>query len=460
MNSVFTGSCALLLASALLAGCERPPVQSVQGGYRGTGMVQVTNPRLAAARDAAQPLPAPIPAAADGGPAAKEAFKNVPVLGDLSVGEFTRTMLAITAWVSPKEGCAYCHAAGDDLSSDKLYTKVVARKMLQMTQHINADWKQHVAATGVTCYTCHRGQPVPAQVWFSDPGPKRAGGVSADHNGQNHPAALANLTSLPLDPLTPYLLRAEPIRVVSKTALPVSNPSGIKQAEWTYSLMTYVSQSLGVNCTYCHDSRSFTEWAQSPPARTVAFHGVALTRDLNKNYLEPLTASFPAARRGVAGDVAKVGCATCHQGVNKPLHGAPLLKDHPVLGGAIKPVAATGAEVMQAAPAAAAAATSLLGKVLFAVGKKDIGDEAARAVSAAAAALKAQPGVKAVLSGFADRTGDADKNLQLAKDRAFAVRDALKSAGVAEDRIVLRKPEFVIGTADADSRRVDINAAP
>jgi photosynthetic reaction center cytochrome c subunit len=306
-------------------------VEAVQAGYRGTGMAQMNNPRLNAARDAAQPLPAPVPAAADGGPLAKETFKNVPLLGELSVGEFTRTMLAITAWVSPKEGCAYCHAAGEDLSSDKLYTKVVSRKMLEMTRHINADWKSHVAGTGVTCYTCHRGQPVPAQVWFTDTGPKRAGGASADNAGQNHPAVQAGLSSLPLDPLTPFLLQDTPIRVVSQTALRGGKEVKIKQTEETYGLMTYVSQSLGVNCTYCHNSRSFTEWAQSPPARAVAFHGFRMTRDLNKNYLEPLTATFPAQRLGPSGDVAKVGCATCHQGVNKPLHGAPLLKDHPVL---------------------------------------------------------------------------------------------------------------------------------
>ena len=35
-------------------------------------------------------------------------------------------MAAITAWVSPKEGCNYCHE-GADLASDAKYTKVVAR---------------------------------------------------------------------------------------------------------------------------------------------------------------------------------------------------------------------------------------------------------------------------------------------------------------------------------------------
>ena len=46
--------------------------------------------------------------------------------------------------------------------------------------------------------------------------------------------------------------------------------------------------------------------------------------------------------------------------------------------------------------------------------------------------------------------------MELAKKRAFAVRDALKAAGVAEDRINLKKPEFVVGAATAESRRVDL----
>ena len=52
------------------------------------------------------------------------------------------------------------------MADDRLYTKRVARVMLKMTRHINKDWQAHVGTTGVTCYTCHRGQPVPANVWF------------------------------------------------------------------------------------------------------------------------------------------------------------------------------------------------------------------------------------------------------------------------------------------------------
>jgi len=40
------------------------------------------------------------------------------------------------------------------------------------------------------------------------------------------------------------------------------------------------------------------------------------------------------------------------------------------------------------------------------------------------------------------------------------VRDALKAAGVAEDRIILKKPETITGGTDArEARRVEISPA-
>ncbi len=100
---------------------------------------------------------------------------------------FTRLMASITTWVAPRQGCAYCHDV-NNMASDALYTKVVARRMIQMVQHINSDWKSHVAETGVTCYTCHRGNPVPPNIWFTDPGPDRHAGYAQTAVGKNHPA--------------------------------------------------------------------------------------------------------------------------------------------------------------------------------------------------------------------------------------------------------------------------------
>jgi photosynthetic reaction center cytochrome c subunit len=333
MNATFRGWAATLAVSvAILAGgCERPPVDTVQRGYRGLGMVEMYNPRVVSKQVAVNQAPEPVAAAQPGGPLATSAYQNVQVLKDLNVGEFTRLMIAITNWVAPQQGCVYCHA-GSDLASDALYTKVVARRMLQMTRHINTTWKNHVAATGVTCFTCHRGQPVPANIWFTNPGPAHARGISADRAGQNIAAPRIGLTSLPYDPFTAFLEQKNEIRTVSTTALPAGNRHSIKQTEWTYALMMHISQSLGVNCTYCHNSRSFFAWDASTPQRATAWYGIRLVRELNVSYLEPLKSQFPPTRLGPLGDVPKVNCATCHQGAYKPLYGASMLKDYPVLG--------------------------------------------------------------------------------------------------------------------------------
>jgi photosynthetic reaction center cytochrome c subunit len=244
---------------------------------------------------------------------------------------------------------------------------VVARKMIQMTRYINTDWKKHVAssgptgANGVTCYTCHRGAPVPAQVWFTYPGYKQTGGGSAESAGQNHPSVAAAYSSMSLDPLTPYLLGNASLRAAGTTALPTyTDPAqrvSVQQTEGTFGLMMHMSQALGVNCTHCHNTRSHAQWEGSPLTRTTAFYGINMARELNNNYLVPLTKTFPANRLGPTGDVAKISCATCHQGIYRPLKGAPLLKDHPAAFGGGGLVASAAADA-SAVPTAAVTAVS------------------------------------------------------------------------------------------------------
>ena len=324
------GCFVLATATVILYQSEWPPMQGVQRGYRGTAMDQIYNPRIVADQLDANRAPASLPRLPDAGPKAGAVYKNVKVLGDESVGNFTRLMASITNWVSPAQGCAYCHDV-KNMASDGLYTKVVARRMIQMVQNVNANWKNHVAETGVTCYTCHRGQPVPANIWFNNPGPVQAGGMAQSPAGKNHPAAVAGDSSLPFDPFTPFLEGDANIRVESPQALPGADRSSIKQTDWTYSLMMNFSQSLGVNCTFCHETRSFRDWDQSSPQRAVAWYGIRMVRDLNNNYLGPLHGVFPQARLGADGDSPKVNCATCHNGVYKPLYGVSMVKDFPEL---------------------------------------------------------------------------------------------------------------------------------
>jgi photosynthetic reaction center cytochrome c subunit len=457
---------AVLGSVVLLAACERPAMDTVQHGYRGTGMVQVYNPRIMEGVIEANQAPPSQPAAPSEGPKASEVYQNVKVLGHLGVGEFTQLMVSMTAWVSPDKGCNYCHNPAN-FADDSLYTKVVARRMVEMTQTINSKWKNHVSTTGVTCYTCHRGQPVPEHVWFKPDAQAKGADFIGNKMGQNAPAASVKLASLPNDPFSPYLLGAEPIRVQSTQALPGEHWSSIASTEKTYGLMTHMSSSLGVNCTFCHTTQSFGQWEGGPPQRVTAFHGIRMVRDINTAFMVPLTDTFPANRKGELGDVAKANCTTCHQGAYKPLFGAPMLKDHPGLASlrdafekASVPAAAAPTDGLPADAAPAAdLGTALPAKVLFAVGKDGLTDEARKVIEDAGKLLGSQPGVKVTISGFADQSGNVDANMELSKRRAFAVRDALKAAGVSEDRIELKKPEMAVAGADAEARRVEINLA-
>ena len=341
-------------AFVIYASLERPgATRAVQEGYRGTGqdlIYHTTALTDAAAKNQLPEEQAPVDPV---GQKASEVYKNVQVLKDVDVGEFNRLMASLTAWVAPQQGCAYCHAEGQDFSADALYTKKVARRMLQMTQRINADWKTHVAQTGVTCYTCHRGQPVPSYVWFQNDGNESARGPMGGHTGKNQPSYAAGLAALPVDPFTPFLENkgnGDNIRVISTEALPSGDRRSIKQAEWTYSLMIHMSESLGVNCTYCHNTRAFSSWEQSSPARATAWYGIRMVRDLNETYLQSLQGTFPPNRLGVMGDVAKINCQTCHQGAFKPLLGASMVKTYPELQAT--QVSADNAPATPAAPVA------------------------------------------------------------------------------------------------------------
>jgi photosynthetic reaction center cytochrome c subunit len=452
-NRVLSAALALL-AAALLAGCERPPVDTVQRGYRGTGMELVYNPRtelrVAAANQAPPVTP---PADSDAGPKARDIYKNVPLLGHLGVAEFTRYMAAITEWVSPEQGCNYCHDPAN-MGEDKKYSKVVARRMIEMTQHVNADWKPHVAATGVTCYTCHRGKAVPLQVWFKAPPQENGAKFIGDLAGQNQPMKMVGMSSLTIDPYSLFLLGDATIGIGGAKALPSDHVASILQTEHTYGLMMHMSDGLGVNCTYCHNTRNFKTWEGSPPQRTTAWHGIRMARDLNKDYLEPLAKSFPANRLGPLGDVAKVNCATCHQGVYKPLYGAQMAKNYP----ALLVSAATQAKASDGLPPPMAEATRSV--LYFGVGSSTLEAEQAKGLILLIATLSAKPAAKASISGYHSASGVLAANQQLAKDRAVQVRDAIVAAGIAPVRVQLAKPlqaEANLSGEDPAARRVEVS---
>jgi photosynthetic reaction center cytochrome c subunit len=334
---------------------QRPPVDVIATGGPGIGMQTVYNPASVNKALGINQPPAILPSI-NAGPPAGTVYKNVQVLQNVSTGAFGRLMVSMTQWVAPQQGCGYCHVSGN-FASDAKYTKVVARRMLQMTIAVNTKYTDHVGGVGVTCYTCHRGNNNPSNIWFTGVTPGSGPALAESNMGKNLPAANINGSSLPSDPYTAFLLNDDNIRVSGSTALPSGNRASIKNTEWTYALMMTYSQALGVSCEYCHNSRAFNEWSESTPQRVTAFYAEAMLRDLNSNYMVPLTPLFPAALKGPSGDVAKINCATCHQGVYKPLFGAKMASQFPPLLG-VGTVAAAAAPV-PASPAMPASGFSL-----------------------------------------------------------------------------------------------------
>ena len=112
----------------------------------------------------------------------------------------------------------------------------------------------------------------------------------------------------------------------------------------------------------------------------------------------------------------------------------------------------------QPADGAQSTGGTVIGQVFFAMAAHALDDEGKAAVAQAVQQLQTQPEAKVALSGYVDATGDAQRNAELAKERAQAVAAALTAAGIAPERIELRRPNTITDSAGASeqARRVDI----
>lgn len=300
------------------------PIESREWGWRGIAMNTFTSERTRT--DPINLVPAVIAPYEDSGQTASEVYQNVQVLGDLDSAQFDHLMASITEWIAPEDGCAYCHDITDGFAADTVYTKDVARTMLLMVRDINAN-ARHVGETGVTCYTCHRGQGIPQKVWFKGAEPEPPmGGIVGMPPPWNRTAE--NMRDFfPRRPFEDYLLEDETITGAQVRAVS-GEVADLSKLEDIYLLMMQMSDGMGVNCTFCHNSRAFADWSQSTPKRITAWYGIRMTRRLNADYLAGLEDTFPPSRLGPQGDVAKVDCATCHNGMSRPLGGAPMAEGY------------------------------------------------------------------------------------------------------------------------------------
>lgn len=338
------GALGAAVLAVIVPDWHRPWYHGTQVGFRGEQAVQFASRAQDSPINAI--VPVALPPAVEGGPKATAQYKNVKVLTDVSAAEFMRLQQAITNWVSPKEGCAFCHNT-KDFSSDEKPTKLAARRMFEMTRYINSAWATHVNPAGVTCYTCHRGQPVPAEVWWPRlPAPVKKFVDRRDHWNE---AADTVSTFFPNAGFAEYYLQDNPIAAQSTTAMRTHDVADVVVPTRIYEMMMQMSLQIGVNCGYCHLNTSvFEDWKQSTPMRWSAYYALRLIRDLNRNYLLPLAQIIPQQRvlvhptampvipdtqKGQQPGNALLTCGTCHYRLTQPLNGAEMVKDYPGLVG-------------------------------------------------------------------------------------------------------------------------------
>lgn len=109
------------------------------------------------------------------------------------------------------------------------------------------------------------------------------------------------------------------------------------------------------------------------------------------------------------------------------------------------------------AGASAAAVSMPMARLYFELGKAELPVDALTQLAPLITAARDNNAAQWVISGFHDASGDAAANAELAKQRAFAVRDLLVSAGVSARAIELSKPAVTMGGTDPrEARRVDV----
>lgn len=87
---------------------------------------------------------------------AEQQYKNIQVLQGTPADQMTLTMHVVNGALGVE--CEFCHDAADRSKDDK-ETKRIARRMMVMTFEI--DKNSFGGGQRVTCYTCHRGSPIP-----------------------------------------------------------------------------------------------------------------------------------------------------------------------------------------------------------------------------------------------------------------------------------------------------------
>lgn len=94
-----------------------------------------------------------------GAQTAEQKFKNIQIFKGLPAAQLDPTMAFISGSLGVR--CNYCHVTSS-FDKDEKQTKLTARRMIRMVFDLNKGSFNGQGA--VSCYTCHRGKPIPVSV--------------------------------------------------------------------------------------------------------------------------------------------------------------------------------------------------------------------------------------------------------------------------------------------------------
>jgi hypothetical protein len=198
---------------------------------------------------------------------AEQVYKNIKRFVGAPASRVPLAMNFIAASLGVQ--CTHCHIP-DQYEKDDLPTKQNARRMFNMEQVIHKE----LGSNKVTCYMCHRGLPRPGPQGFSPQGWKPpTDNKWADQGDKPAEQVFKNI----------QIFKGEPVK------------------NWM-TIMSFMSASLGVDCTFCHVEGAFEK--DDKPAKQTARKMLNMVTNVGKQF-------YPEKGN-------RVSCNTCHRGKLKP----------------------------------------------------------------------------------------------------------------------------------------------
>ena len=213
---------------------------------------------------------APEKTAASEKPATEKPLENVRVLTGLERPALIQVMRRWKRDLGVE--CSNCHVR-ENFPSDEIPDKLTARKMVAMNQTINSQ----LGFPLVSCWTCHRGEREPAH-------------LPAAVADEINPALAAKIIGLTVEqaqqPATEVFKNIQILKTVPAGRIPIA--------------MSFMSRSLGVKCSFCHDELN---WSKDGPDKETA---------------RKMLTMVSSTKEFFGGENTLVGCWTCHRGQPKP----------------------------------------------------------------------------------------------------------------------------------------------